>query len=105
MLVRMRDEQPQRTAMDRHQLDIAYEKAMTPAERLDRAHGIVAEVLVIDRVELELADEITHVRGLDHGDAIWLEQPLDATREPVGIGNMREDIVRMDDGGELTFRY
>ena len=66
----MRDEQPQRTAVDRHELDIGNDEAMTPAKRLDRAHGIVAEVLVIDRVEFQLGDEIAHIRGLDHGNAV-----------------------------------
>ena len=77
---------------------------MTPAKGLDRAHGIVAEVLVIDRVEFQLGDEIAHIRRLDHGYAVRLEQPLDAARESVGIGNMREDVVGVDDVGELAFR-
>ena len=90
--------------MDRHQLDIGYDEAMTPAKCLDRAHGIVAEVLVIDRVEFQLGDEIAHIRGLDHGYAVRLEQPLDAARELIGIGNMREDVMGVDDVGELAFR-
>ena len=69
-LARMRDEQPQRAAMDRHQLDIADDEAMTPAEGLDRAHRIVAEVLVIDRVEFQLGDEIAHIWRLDDGNAV-----------------------------------
>ena len=77
---------------------------MTPAKRLDRAHGIVAEVLVVDRVEFQLGDEIAHIRRLDHGNAVRLEQPLDAAGESIGIGNMREDVVGVDDVGELAFR-
>ena len=103
-LARMRDEQPQRTAVDRHQLDVGYDEAVTPAERLDRAHGVVAEVLVIDGVEFELGDEIADIGRLDDGNAVGLEQLLDAADEPVGIGNMREDVVGVDDVGELAFR-
>ena len=100
----MRDEQPQRAAVDRHQLDIAYEQAVTTAKCLHRAHGIIAEVLVIDRVELQLVDEIAHIWRLDHGDATRLEQALDAEGKSVRVGNMGEDIVGVDDVGELAFR-
>ena len=75
-LARMRDEQPQRAAMNRQQLDVADREPMPAAERFDRAHGVIAEVLVIDGVELELGDEVADIGRLDHGDAVGLEHLL-----------------------------
>src|SRR6478752_2609306 len=100
----MRDEQAQRTAVDRYQLDVGYDEAMTPAKRLDRARGIIAEVLMVDRVELQLVDKIVQIRRFDDGNAPGFEQPLDAAGESIGIGNMGEDIVGVDDVGELALR-
>src|SRR5262249_59366005 len=98
----MRQEQPQRTAMNRNEFDVADHQTVAPAERLDRTHGVIAKVLVIDRVELKLADEVAHVRRLDDGNAIRLEHLLDPADKHVRIGNVSEDIVRMDDVGKFA---
>src|SRR5262245_47895177 len=97
----MGDEQPQRTAVDRNQFDVANHQTAAAAERLDRTQRVVAKVLVIDGVELELSNEVAHIGSFDHRHAIRLEQLFDAADECVGIGNVGEDIVRVDDVGEL----
>ena len=103
-LARMRNEQPQRAAVDGHEFDIANHQPMPPAERLDRAQGVIAEMLVIDGVELELGDEVADVGRLDDGNALGLEHLLDPADESVGVGNMREDIVGVEDVGTLALR-
>src|SRR5262249_1041649 len=98
----MRQEQPQRTAMNRNEFDVADHQTVTPAERLDRTQGVIAKVLVIDRVELKLADEVAQVWRFDDGNAIRLEHLLDPADKCVRIGNVSEDVVRMDDVGKFA---
>ena len=97
----MRHEQPQRAAMDWKQFDVADHQTVASAERLDRTHRVIAKVLVIDRVELKLVDEVTDVWRFNDGDAIRLEHLLDSADKRIRIGNMGEYVVRVDDVSEL----
>ena len=90
--------------MDRDELDVVDHQAVPPAERLDRAQRVVTEVLVVDGVEFELGDEIADIRCLDDGNAVGLEHLLHSADEPVGIGNVGEDVVGVDDVGEPSLR-
>ena len=79
-------------------------RAVPPAQRLDRAQRVIAEVLVVDGVEFERGDEIADIGRLDDGNAVGLEHLFEATDEPIGIGNVGEDVVGVDHVGELAFR-
>src|SRR5262245_42813344 len=92
----MGNEQPQRAAMDGHALDVSDDKSMPGAKVCHCTHGVVAEMFVIDGVEFELVDEVTHIRCLDDGDTASLQQRGDPGDEAVGIGNMGENVVGVD---------
>ncbi len=83
--------------MDRDELNVGDRESVSGEQRVKRLQREVAEVLVVDRVELDLVDELPDVRNLDHGDAVRLQEPGDALDEPVEIGNVRENVVCVDD--------
>ena len=68
---------------------------------VERRHREVAQVLVVDRVELEAFDQLAHVRHLDLGDPVVGEDGRDALDEPVEIGDVGEHVVRDDHVGSL----
>ena len=85
--------------MDRETLD-AVEVQTGAAEQLDqRMRGEVAEVLVVDRVELCVLDEVAQVGDLDDRDAIVFEDRLDPAHEAVGVGDVGQHVVAVDDAG------
>ncbi len=71
-------------------------------EAVDRRARVVAEVLVVDRVELDVIDEVAHVRVLDHDDAVVGEERGDAGHHVVEAGNVGHDVVGDDDVGALA---
>ena len=71
---------------------------------VERRHGEVAQVLVVDRVELEAFDQLAHVRHLDLGDPVVGEDGRDALDEPVEIGDVGEHVVRDHHVGSLPLR-
>ena len=82
--------------MDWHVLDIRDDEPMSGAKACRCAHGVVAEVFVVDGVELELVDEVAHIGRVDDGDAASLQQRGDPGDEAVGVRNMGEDVVGVD---------
>ena len=69
-----------------------------PAQQvIHRGDGEVAEVLVVDGVELAVVDQVAHVGELDHGHAVVLQQGGDAGHEAVGVGHVGQDVVGVDD--------
>ncbi len=70
---------------------------VVPAKQLGQAaDGIVAKVLVIDRVVLQRADEISEIVVLGDEDAARRQQVEDAAHHAMHIADMGEDIGRGD---------
>ncbi len=82
--------------------DVVQVEAMAPEEVVQRGDREVAQVLVVDGVELAVVDEILDVRHLDDCNAVVLEQARDAAHEAVGVGHVGEDVVGVDDVGPLA---
>ena len=59
---------------------------------------------MVDRVELELVDQVAHVRGLDHRDAVVGEDRGDPLDDAVHVGNVGEDVVRVQHRGAPALR-
>ena len=70
---------------------------------VDGSGGEIAQVLVVDGVELAMLDQVADVGELEDPNAIVLEQDFDAIDEAVGVGDMREHIVADDHVGALAF--
>ena len=85
--------------MDVDPLDTVQIQPMAPEQAFDRGDREVAEMLVIDRVELAVVDQVAHVVHLDHGDAVVLEQRRDSVDESVRVRDVREHVVGMHDIG------
>src|SRR5262249_53373266 len=68
------DEEPQRSAVDGQALDVLQYEPVAREQGHEGGDREVAEVLVVDRVELQAVEEVLEVRDLDHGDAPGLEQ-------------------------------
>src|SRR6185312_15991542 len=56
----------------------------------------ITQVLVVDRIELSMLDEILDVRALDDGDSVILQKCCNARDEAVGVGYVGQDVVRVD---------
>jgi hypothetical protein len=56
--------------MDREAAHVVEEQAVAAEQALERGHRKVAQVLVIDRVELAVLDQVDHVGHLQHRDAV-----------------------------------
>jgi hypothetical protein len=59
-------------------------------------------MLVVDGVELELGDEVAHIGYLDHRDAARLEYMAEPGGEAIGVRNVCDDGVRVNDVGGAT---
>ncbi len=59
-------------------------------------------MLVVDRVELGLVDQVLDVRHLDHGHARLLEHDPQSLDESVEVGHVGQHVVRVDDVGQLA---
>ncbi len=87
------DEEAQRASVDVGQNDVVQEETVTPEELVQRRHREVAEVLVVDGVELPLVDEVEQVGTLDDRHTVVGEQQVDAVDESVEVLDVREDVV------------
>src|SRR5262245_64809808 len=87
--------------MDWNEFDVADHEPVAPTERLDRTRGVVAEVVVIDGVDLELGDHVANIWRLDHGNTIRLEHLLEPTDKRIGIGNVSKHVMGVYNIGKL----
>ena len=76
---------------------------MTIEQCLERRHREVAQVLVVDRVELEAFDQLAHVRHFDLRDPVVGEDGRDALDEPIQIRDVGEHVVRDHHIGPFPF--
>lgn len=76
--------------------DVVKVQPVAPCQCLDCGAGVVAEVFVVDGVELRVCDEITHI-GVLHGDDPVVGQQGRHPRDEVVQGwNMSHDVVGDD---------
>ena len=54
-------------------------------------------MLVVDRVELGVLDQVAHVRHFDDRDAVVGEQRRDPAHESVGVGDVGQHVVAVQD--------
>ncbi len=85
-------------------LDPIEKQTVALEEIPQRGHGEIAQVLVIDRVELAVIDQILDVRRFDYRDSVILQQRRDSFHEAVGVGHVREHVVAVNDVGSLALR-
>src|SRR4029077_16995204 len=82
---------------------IHHVQAVAGKQRLQRGHGVITEVLVVNEIELTAVDHIFDVTHLQHRHTLRLEEPGDAAHEAVEIGNVGENVVGDEDVGEFAF--
>src|ERR1700722_947778 len=98
------DEQPEGSAVDLGALHVVQEKAMITEQAGKRRHREIAEMLVVNGVELALLDQVDNVRRFNHCDAGGLQQGGDAVDEAVEVGHVSEHIVGQEDVSLLALR-
>ena len=60
-------------------------------------------MLVVNRVELAVIDQIPQIRRLDDGHAGVLEHDANAVHDATQVRDVREHVVRVDDVGPDAF--
>jgi hypothetical protein len=98
------DEDPQRAAVDGDALHVVQEQALAREQLAQRRGREVAEVLVVDRVELEVLEEVAQVRRLDDGGAVRPEQAADAAHEVLRVRHVRQHVAGEDQRRLPPFR-
>ena len=83
----------------REVLDRVEVQPVAAHQGVDRRAREVAEVLVVDRVELAVVDQVADVGVLDRGDAVVREQDRDALHEAVESRHVRHHVVGDDHVG------
>ena len=91
--------------MGRELLDVEHPQAVRGEHATHGEQREVAEVLVVDRVELALLDQTQQVRELDGDHAGGLEQDLHPGNEVVEIRHVSQDVVgEQQIGGDVRPR-
>ena len=80
-------------------LNVDNRKVVTPDKSVEGDEREIAQMLVVDRVELDAVDHVAQVRHFNHGDAAVDEQFTDAGDDSVHVGHVRKDVVCVDDIG------
>src|SRR6185312_3752058 len=96
------NEQAEGAAVNSQRLDAIQKQAVALEQIAQRGDREVAQVLVIDRVELAVIDEIAHVRCFDDCNTIVLQQRRDAGNEAVRVGDVGQDVVGVNDVRDLA---
>ncbi len=99
------DEEAQRAAVDLGALHVVEVEAVLAEELVQGGDGEVAQVLVVDGVELDVIDQIDNVGALDDGHAGRLQHGFDAGDEAVEVGHVGQDVVGQEDVGRLALVY
>ena len=72
---------------------------MAPEQLIERRDREVAQVLMVDRVELAVVDQIDQIGHLQDRDAVLFEQGGDALDQAVQVGHVGEHVVGEDHVG------
>ena len=100
----MLQEHAQRAAVTRQLLDIDQLEPLRPEDRTDGMEREVREVLVVDRVVLEVLDQLREVRELERRCPSRPEQRSHAGDEVVDIGHLGENVVSENKVGVAPLR-
>src|ERR1700750_2679853 len=93
----MRKENAQAPAMRGQLLNVDKDEAVALGQRGDGCRGEIAEVLVINGVELVVLEQRLEAREFKCDDPVALYQPGGAADEIVEVGHMGENVVAKDD--------
>src|SRR6516162_7917287 len=77
---------------------------MTAEKLVQRRYREIAEMLVIDGVELAAIDHVPDIGHLERRQAVFLQQRVDSLYEAMSIGHVSEDVVTDDQIGALAAR-
>ncbi len=94
---------PQRSAMGGQFFNVKDPQARLGKDCFDRQQRQVGIMFVIDRVELDLFDEVEQMRKFNRIDRIAGQERGDPGREIIDIGHMRQHIGRGDQIGPPAF--
>src|ERR1700737_360972 len=83
--------------MDRHARHVLYLETVPPKELVDRGQGEIAEVLVVDGVELAPVDKVPDVGNLDDGDPRIFQDVGHPADHAIQVRDVRQHVVRMED--------
>ena len=83
--------------MNREPFDFDDLQVVSPEKAVERGQREVAEVLVIDRVELDVIDQLLEVRSFDDDDAVRFQNRLETRDDSVQIGDVGENVVGVND--------
>ncbi len=97
-----RERHAQRAAVDRDPGHVDGLQIVPPGKLIEGCQRVIAQMLVIDRVEFDLFDQVLDVRRFDHHDPVVLEQCPKPLHDSVEIGHVCQDIVRMNHVGPLA---
>ena len=67
-----------------------------------RSQREVAKMFVIDRIEFDMIQQIFEIRSLDNDDAVRLQHRSKPGDDSVEIGDVRQDVIGVDDVGPLS---
>src|SRR5262245_2450565 len=97
----MANEKPQRSTMGRNLLRIEHPQTVPREDLLNREQRQIGEMLVIDRIELQSADQVEHVRKLDGEYAFVTQENLHARDKIVDVGYVREHVLGRQQVGAM----
>src|SRR5271165_4713591 len=83
--------------MDRKMLYFVEEQPMSPEKPIERGDRKIAQMLMVDGVELAVFGQSPDIGRLDDADAVRLENKREGLDEAVGVGDVGQNIIRMDD--------
>ena len=87
--------------MNRHLFDVDDFQAVSPEQPVKGREGEVAEVFVVDRVELDVVDHVLGIGYLNHRLPAGGQECLDPLDESIGVSNMSEHVVGQEQVGLL----
>jgi hypothetical protein len=100
----LREEDADRATVDREAFDVMNLEAVASCELVESREREIAKVLVVNRVELAVLDEVAHVRAFDDRDSTAVEHRRKTGNDTIQVGHVREDIVRVNDVGAKPLR-
>jgi len=75
---------------------------MLAEQSLKRSYRVIAQVFMVNRVELHMVNQVFDVVVLDDSHTIRFEQSLNSRYDPVQISHMCQDVVGVNDIRRLT---
>src|SRR4051812_2809482 len=85
--------EPEGPSMDLDASHLRDREAVSGEKAIERGGGEVAEVLVVDRVELAAIEHLLYVGDLDHRNSVGAEEPGDSVDEATQVSDVRQDVV------------